>query len=158
MDRLYERMTPVIDELGVNGYIQSDGINVKQLLSYFVSDESSVLFGVESCWEGLDAPGDTLKTLVITRIPFAPPHPLVDARIEQLSEASAGFWEVQLPDMLLRLKQGVGRLIRSMTDTGVIAILDPRTITKPYGRDIIYSLPPARVIRDLPQALQVLED
>lgn len=157
MDKLYERMLPVLQEIGVNGLIQSDGINVKQLLSDFVSDETSVLFGVESCWEGLNAPGNTLKTLIITRLPFAPPHPVTDARINQLDDPTHGFRELILPEMLLRLKQGTGRLIRSMTDTGVIAILDPRAITKSYRRDIVYSLPPAEIVPNHQKAIQVLD-
>lgn len=156
MNRLHERLTPVIQEIGVNGYIQNTDVNVKQLLSDFGSDETSVLFGVDSCWEGLDAPGDTLKTLIITRLPFTPPHPVTEARIKQLDASSNSFRDVLLPDMLLRLKQGVGRLIRSMTDTGVIAILDPRVLTKPYARDIQNSLPPARIVRNPVDTLEYL--
>ena len=157
MDTLYERMEPVLQEMGVNGLIQKSGVNVKQLLSDFVSDETSVLFGVDSCWEGLDAPGDTLKTLVITRLPFAPPHAVTDARINQLDDPTRGFWDLALPEMLLRLKQGAGRLIRAATDTGVIAILDPRPMTKSYGQDIVHSLPPARIVRNYSQAIRFLE-
>ena len=146
MDRLYQCMEPVFEDLGVQGLIQSTGVNLKELLSDFVSDETSILFGVDSCWEGLDAPGDTLKTVVITRLPFSPPHPVTEARIRTLQNIKQGFWEVQLPDMLLRLKQGAGRLIRSTTDIGVIAILDPRAVTKSYSKDIIKSLPPANIV------------
>ena len=158
MDTLYEQMTPVLNALDVNGYIQTPNVNVKQLLSHFVSDESSVLFGVDSCWEGLDAPGDTLKTVLVTKLPFAPPHPVIDARIKQLNDARQGFWQVQLPEMLLRLKQGAGRLIRSATDTGVIAILDPRAMTKSYSRDILDSLPKARIVRNPSQVMRVLDN
>lgn len=158
MNQLYERMHPVIEELGVSGYIQTPDVNVKQLLSDFVKDETSVLFGVESCWEGLDAPGDTLKTLVITRLPFAPPHPVTEARIQQLADQRTGFREVLLPEMLLRMKQGSGRLIRSATDWGVIAILDPRVMTKSYGCDIQNSLPPAEIVRNPVKTLQYLKD
>ena len=157
MDTLYERMVDVLQEMGVNGLIQKSGVNVKQLLSDFVSDETSVLFGVESWWE-TDAPGDTLKTLVMTRLPFAPPHPVTEARIDQLGGTRHGFREVLLPEMLLRLKQGAGRLIRSMTDTGVIAILDPRVLKKSYGRDIKYSLPAARIVVDPKPAVQFLDN
>lgn len=158
MEQLFIALHPLLLELGVTGYVQTPNANVKELLSDFVSDESSVLFGVESCWEGLDAPGDTLKTLIITRVPFTPLHPVTDARIQQLEEPEQGFWEVMLPDMLLRMKQGAGRLIRSSTDTGVIAILDSRVITKSYGRHICESLPPARILRDPVRVLEYLSD
>lgn len=81
---------------------------------------------------------------------------VTQARIQHLSHPKYGFSEILLPEMLLRLKQGTGRLIRSATDTGVIAILDPRAPTKPYHKTILATLPKAKVVRDPPQALENL--
>ena len=145
MDILYQRLIPTLKNIGVNHFKQDEHKNIKQQLAEFIDDETSVMFGLETCWEGLDAKGDTLKTLIITKLPFAPPHPVTEARIKQLPNPKYGFFEILLPEMLLRLKQGAGRLIRSATDTGTIAILDTRAYTKRYSNDIRQVLPPANI-------------
>ena len=103
----------------------------------------SVLFGVSSFWQGVDVPGDALRHVVIARLPFeVPTHPLQKARSDRLeAEGRSSFSALALPTAALRLKQGFGRLIRSVNDTGRVTILDPRIVTKRYGGYLRSTLP-----------------
>ena len=159
MHELFIRLESVFSDMGVNVFRQFGTDRLKETVAAFKADETSVLLGVASCWEGLDAPGSTLETVIIPQLPFAPPHPLIDARKALLPNPEKDwFREICLPDMLLNLKQGAGRLVRSMTDKGVITILSPRPLTKYYGRDILSTLPPGRVIRNPTRALKFLKE
>ncbi len=110
---------------------------------------NGVLFGTESFWTGIDIPGPALSQVIITRLPFEPPHhPVKQARAEWIeSEGGNPFADFMLPEALGRFRQGLGRLIRSRTDRGVVTLLDPRVLTKPYGRDFIACLPTPRCQR-----------
>jgi ATP-dependent DNA helicase DinG len=116
-----------------------------KLVEWFKDTPGAVLFATSSFWEGVDVPGDALSCVIMDRLPFAvPDDPLVQAYVEKLkTEGRDWFREYTLPEAILRLKQGFGRLIRTATDTGVVAILDARLHTKAYGRKILKSLPPA---------------
>jgi ATP-dependent DNA helicase DinG len=105
--------------------------------------ENAVLFGVSSFWQGVDVPGDALRNVVVARLPFdVPTHPLQRARHRRLEvEGRSAFEELSLPSAAIRLKQGFGRLIRRATDRGVVFVLDPRLVTKRYGRTLLESLP-----------------
>jgi ATP-dependent DNA helicase DinG len=121
------------------------------LLDTFRKETHSVLIAVASFWEGVDVSGDSLSCVIIDKLPFeVPTDPVLQTRIERVrSEGGNPFFEYQVPRAVLSLKQGVGRLIRSVTDTGVVAIMDVRLYTKGYGRTFLKSLPPAPVTREL---------
>ena len=121
----------------------------EQLLRRFRESGNAVLLGTASFWEGVDVKGDALRLVIIEKLPFSSPDDaLTKARIEHLkSTGGNAFREYQLPEAALALKQGVGRLIRSETDRGVVVICDPRLVDKPYGRVFRSSLPPMPVTR-----------
>ena len=117
----------------------------------FLTTDNSVLFGVSTFWQGIDIKGDKLKSVIITKLPFQPPNePVLEARMEEIKKKNGNpFGEMQLPQAILTLKQGFGRLIRSKTDKGVVSILDPRLQTKNYGKQILDALPPAKKVYSL---------
>jgi ATP-dependent DNA helicase DinG len=127
----------------MNILIQGAGAPRTKLLEQFKSTPRSVLFGTDSFWGGVDVPGDALSNVIITRLPFAvPDHPLIEAKLELIDERGGDpFTEYSLPEAILKLRQGVGRLIRTKSDCGIIVILDNRIVTKPYGRAFMQALP-----------------
>jgi ATP-dependent DNA helicase DinG len=130
--------------------VQGEGAR-SELLSRFRELGNAVLLGSASFWEGVDVPGDALSVVVIDKLPFAPPDdPLLAARLEHLrAEGGNPFFDYQLPQAAIALKQGAGRLIRTETDRGVLMICDPRLTDKPYGKRIWRSLPPMKRTREL---------
>ena len=137
--------------------VQGEGSR-SELLVRFRELGNAVLLGSASFWEGVDVPGDALTLVVIDKLPFAPPDdPLLAARLDRLrAEGGNPFMAWQLPQAAISLKQGAGRLIRTETDRGVLAICDPRLTDKPYGRRIWQSLPPMRRTREEAEAVEFL--
>ncbi|MBI2618937.1 MAG: DEAD/DEAH box helicase [Ignavibacteriales bacterium] len=140
-----------IEAEGYTLLVQSEGRGRHQLLEQFKADVHSILFGLDSFWMGVDVPGEALEHVIITKLPFSvPAHPLVESRMEMIVQRGGdAFLDYTLPEAVLKFKQGVGRLIRSRTDRGLITILDSRIVTKSYGRSFLQSLPscPIEVMR-----------
>jgi ATP-dependent DNA helicase DinG len=134
----------------------------QKLIEWFKKTPHSVLFGTSSFWEGVSVDGDQLSCVIIDRIPFqVPDDPVYEARCEEMKNDPERSWfnELALPYATMRLKQGVGRLIRTRRDKGLVAILDMRLTKKAYGRKIIDCLPPMKIIRTLPSLeSRVMED
>ncbi|MBE6390667.1 MAG: DEAD/DEAH box helicase [Lentisphaerae bacterium] len=123
--------------------VQGGELSRNRMLEEFRNDINSVLFGTDSFWTGVDVPGESLSNVILTRLPFASPgHPLIAARLERITASGkSSFAHYSLPEAVLKFRQGVGRLIRSRSDTGYIVILDPRIISKGYGRAFLDSIP-----------------
>jgi ATP-dependent DNA helicase DinG len=147
MQLLATAMEPFFVRQKMNLLVQGKGAPRSRLLEEFKTTPRSVLFGTDSFWMGVDVPGDALSNVIITRLPFAvPDHPLIEAKLE-LIEARGGdaFSGFSLPEAILKLRQGVGRLIRTKSDHGIVVILDNRVLTKSYGRSFLQALPPCPV-------------
>jgi DNA polymerase-3 subunit epsilon/ATP-dependent DNA helicase DinG len=141
-------------QAGIEVYEQGEGASPHALLENFKNSKAAVLLGTRAFWEGVDIPGDALSVVAIVRLPFdVPSDPLVAARSETFESP---FYEYQVPEAILRFRQGFGRLIRTQYDRGVVAIFDKRLLTKQYGALFIDSLPPCTLrkgrLADLPRA------
>jgi ATP-dependent DNA helicase DinG len=129
-----------------------------QLLKKFRETPNAVLFATSSFWQGVDVRGEQLSCVIIDKLPFAvPTDPIVGARQRYIEDSGgSSFYEYSVPQAIIALKQGLGRLIRSTTDRGVLAILDPRLRTKGYGRTFLQSLPPCRVTSRIDDLASIL--
>jgi ATP-dependent DNA helicase DinG len=138
-----EGMAGWFEEQGLRLLVQDKGNSRTRLLKEFKEDRDSVLFGTDSFWQGVDVPGEALSNVILTRLPFSvPDEPLFEARCERIKEKGGEpFRELQLPEAILKFRQGVGRLIRSREDRGQIAVLDGRILSRTYGKSFLKILP-----------------
>ncbi|MDX2035441.1 MAG: ATP-dependent DNA helicase [Isosphaeraceae bacterium] len=153
LEQAARTLAPWFAERNIRLYAQSDGLPRSKMVEAFKQDVESVLFGAESFWQGVDVAGDSLRNVIIVKLPFSvPDHPLLEARLEEIRRLGGiPFRDYQLPQAIIRLKQGFGRLIRTKTDSGHVVILDPRVSNKSYGREFLDSLPPC------PRRIDVLD-
>jgi len=148
MQKVYRKISPFLTKKGINSFLQGNGMPRHRMLEAFKGDVNSVLFGTETFWMGVDVAGESLSNVIITKLPFSvPDHPLIEARIERIEERNGNaFLEYSLPEAIIKLRQGFGRLIRNKTDKGIVVILDSRVLTKFYGKSFLSSLPKCQVI------------
>jgi ATP-dependent DNA helicase DinG len=148
MHRLAGRMREWFESQGMKLLVQGTGMSRRLLVDSFKSEKNGVLFGTDSFWQGVDIPGAALTNVILTRLPFAvPEHPLVQAKLEWIEERGGDpFADYSLPEAVLKFRQGVGRLIRTASDQGQVAILDNRILSKGYGKTFLAKLPKCPVV------------
>ncbi len=151
-----ETLRPLLDEAGYTLFVQGEGGSRQQILAAFRETDRAVILGTRSFWEGVDVQGEALSALVIAKLPFAVPNdPIVSARSETFDSP---FYQFSVPEAILNLRQGFGRLIRSTSDRGVAVLLDKRLLSKRYGRLFLESLPDVTLCKaplaDLPETAQ----
>ncbi len=148
-----QHLRPLLEEAGFTLFVQGEGGSRQQILAAFRETEKAVILGTRSFWEGVDVQGEALSALVITKLPFAVPNdPIISARSETFNSP---FYEYSVPEAILNLRQGFGRLIRSTSDRGIAVLLDKRLLSKRYGRLFLESLPDVTLCKaplvDLPE-------
>jgi ATP-dependent DNA helicase DinG len=156
MNDLFERASP---ELDYPCFVQGSA-SKGALLKKFRSTPNAVLFATSSFWQGVDVRGDQLSCVIIDKLPFAvPSDPVVAARQRHIEDqGGSSFYEYSVPQAIISLKQGLGRLIRSTTDRGVLAVLDPRLRTKMYGQTFLQSLPPCKITSEIDELRRMFDD
>jgi ATP-dependent DNA helicase DinG len=156
----YTAAAPTLRSRGIRCLKQGDD-DRSRLLQSFLTDEASVLFATDSFWEGVDAPGDTLRLVILCRLPFKTPNdPVFEARRENLEKQGGNpFMELSLPESVMKFKQGFGRLMRRSTDHGVVVVLDGRVLHKRYGEFFLRSIPKTRTsFAEFSTILREIED
>ena len=138
-----DEMDDFFREEGLDLYVQGTGLQRREMLQLFKKNRDSVLFGLDSFWQGVDVPGESLSNVIITRLPFMiPDQPLIEARLDTIRARNGNpFMEYSLPEAVLKFRQGIGRLIRSEQDKGIVVVLDNRIVGKRYGEVFLKAVP-----------------
>lgn len=154
LNLIFNQLSASLELIGITALKQGT-LNRHELLRQFRHDKTSVLFGTDSFWEGVDVEGEALESVIITKLPFqVPSEPVIQARYENIErEGGNAFMEYAVPLAVLKLKQGFGRLIRRKTDRGCVIIFDNRIIRKNYGKRFLRSLPPTNMVTDNAEAV-----
>ena len=157
--RMLNQVAELLSEQIDNRLLVQGQMSKRLMLDEFISNESAVLMATASFWEGVDVRGDKLTCVIIDKLPFASPDdPMLQARSEDVKRQGGDpFYEIQLPQAVIALKQGVGRLIRDISDQGILVICDDRLVNKPYGEVFLKSLPDMRRSRDINKASEFLQ-
>ncbi len=157
LDTVFQHVKPALEAAGISVLRQGDDDRAR-LLRRFTDDAASVLFATDSFWEGIDAPGQTLRVVILCRLPFrVPSDPVLQARMERIRrDGGSPFGQLSLPEAVIRLKQGFGRLMRRADDRGVVIITDSRVVHRPYGTVFLESLP--QTVRSIKPRDRVLDD
>jgi ATP-dependent DNA helicase DinG len=157
--RVMHQVAEILSETIKNPLLVQGQMAKRKLLEQFMDDDNAVLLATASFWEGIDVRGDKLTCVIIDKLPFASPdEPLLQARCEDVRrQGGEPFNEIQLPQAVIALKQGVGRLIRDVNDKGVLVICDDRLVNKAYGQKFLKSLPNMKRSRDIIKATNFLE-
>ncbi|MFW6362612.1 MAG: ATP-dependent DNA helicase [Spirochaeta sp.] len=142
LSEIYAHVKPQLEREGISVLRQGED-HRSRLLERFNRDTSSVLFATQSFWEGVDAPGDSLRLVIMTRLPFpVPDDPIHEARCDAITAGGGNpFMQLSVPEAIMRFKQGFGRLMRTTTDHGAVIVTDTRLVTKRYGNLFLGSLP-----------------
>nr|MBL0709411.1 ATP-dependent DNA helicase [Colwellia sp.] len=158
--RVMNQVASILAETIDNPLLVQGRMGKRVLLEQFIATDKAVLLATASFWEGIDVRGDKLTCVIIDKLPFSSPDdPLLQARCEDVKrQGGDAFTQIQLPQAVIALKQGVGRLIRDVSDRGVMVICDNRLVNRPYGQTFLKSLPPMKRSRDLTQAAAFLKN
>jgi len=157
MRELHKRSREKLKRLGMNVMCQGEDLTKEQIIHEFKAVKGSVLYAVDSFWQGIDIPGNHLQNIIIPKLPFPPPNPLSEAQEEAYNIWNRGkprdrqrnvFVERTVPNVAIKLQQGFGRLIRRKTDTGIVVLMDQRLVNKPYGKTLLNSLPECKKLID----------
>jgi ATP-dependent DNA helicase DinG len=153
---VYRTLDPLLQKYQL---LKQGDLSPSRMIQKF-KEKPSVIFGTSSFWQGVDIPGEALTSVIITKLPFdVPSDPLVEARIEDLKKRSINpFRHFQIPRAIIQLRQGFGRLIRTRTDRGVVAILDSRLTQRGYGKQFLDSLPTCPQTNDLNEIRRFIDN
>jgi ATP-dependent DNA helicase DinG len=155
LNEVRERLSGLID---LPIYAQGQ-FSANEVLDKYIEHDGSVLMGTHSFWQGIDLPGDLLRGVCLMRLPFSvPDRPDVEAKMERLEQQGLNpFYHYQIPNAIIRFRQGFGRLIRGSQDRGIIAVLDARIMTRSYGKLFIQSIPECRTIFNVDELRDAIE-